>query len=63
VTEVSAKALQEAIQNMHGCDSTWVEAVPVRETFLSETVWEGTVQVFDLIGHPDSTSPSSSASE
>ncbi len=25
---------------------------PVRETFQSETVWEGTVEVFELLGHP-----------
>lgn len=54
-TEVSVEALQEAIQNMHGCASTWIEAVPVKEAFKSETVWEGVVQVFDLIDHPDAT--------
>ena len=40
---------------MHGCESTWVEAVPVKETFQREIVWEGTVQVFDLIDHPEAT--------
>ena len=43
--------LQEAIKNMHGCDSTWVEAVPVKETFKGRTVWDGVVQVFNLIDH------------
>ena len=47
--EVSTEALQDAIRNLHGCESTWVEAVPVRETFNGETVWDGEVQVFDLI--------------
>ena len=46
-------ALKEAIKNLHGCDSAWVEAVPVRETFEGEAVWEGTVQVFDLKGSPN----------
>lgn len=45
-------ALGEAIRNMHGCGSTWVAAVPVRETFNGQTVWEGEVQVFDLHHHP-----------
>ncbi|MDO8751873.1 MAG: hypothetical protein Q7K03_12150 [Dehalococcoidia bacterium] len=44
--------LKEAIRNLHGCDSTWIESAPVKETFQGQTVWEGTVQVFDLIGHP-----------
>jgi hypothetical protein len=44
-----------AIRNLHGCDSTWVESVPVRETFQGQTVWEGVVQVFDLQGHPTAT--------
>jgi len=52
VSEVSTNALREVIKSLHGCDSTWIESVPVRETFEGETVWEGTVQVFDLKDHP-----------
>ena len=33
MNEVPRSALREAIQDMHGCDSTWVEAVPVTKTF------------------------------
>lgn len=39
-------------RHLHGCDSRWVEAVPVKEVFEGRTVWKGVVQVFDLIGHP-----------
>lgn len=46
------EALKEAIRSLHHRDPTWIEAVPVTETFQSQTVWEGTVQVFDLIDHP-----------
>jgi len=46
------EALKEAIRNMHGCDSTWIEAVPVHETFQGQTVWQGDVQVYELTGHP-----------
>ena len=49
----SVEALTEAIRNLPGCDSTWIEAVPVKETFQGETVWDGVVQVFDLHDHPD----------
>lgn len=45
------EALRIAIRNMHGCASTWVESVPVHETFNGQTVWQGEVQVFDLVGH------------
>jgi len=50
--EAGTDALREAIKNMHGCDSEWVESVPVVEKFKGEVVWAGEVQVFDLIGHP-----------
>jgi len=45
-------ALQDAIRHMHGCEATWLESVPVNETFEGETVWDGEVQVFELRGHP-----------
>ena len=44
--------LVEAIGNLHGCESTWLESASVKETFEGQTVWEGTVQVFALHGHP-----------
>jgi len=45
-------ALQDAIRHMHGCESRWIESVPVHEKHEGKTVWEGEVQVFDLVGHP-----------
>ncbi len=46
------KELQGAIQNLHSCNSIWIESVPVKEIFEGETVWEGTVQIFQLTDHP-----------
>jgi len=46
------EALKEVIRNLHGCEATWVDSVPVKEVFQGQTVWEGVVQVFDLRGHP-----------
>ncbi len=37
---------------MHGCESLHIESVPVKEVFEGETAWEGTVEVFELVGHP-----------
>ncbi len=55
MTEAALGALRDAIRNLHGCEASWVKAVPVREAFQGQTVWEGTVQVFDLQGHPSAT--------
>ena len=55
MTDVPVEALQEAIRNLHGCESAWVESVPVKEIFQGQTVWEGEVQVFELTGHPTAT--------
>jgi hypothetical protein len=46
------KALQDAIKKLHGCDSTYLESVPVHETFQGKTVWAGEVEVFEIRGHP-----------
>jgi hypothetical protein len=44
--------LQQAIRDLHGLDSEHVESVPVHETFQGKTVWQGTVDVFRVRGHP-----------
>jgi hypothetical protein len=44
-------ALQDAIQQLHGLRSEWVESVPIRETFKGELVFEGEIQVF-AVEHP-----------
>ena len=45
-------AIQDAVRHLHGCESTFVESVPIREEFQGQPVWVGEVQVLDLIGHP-----------
>jgi hypothetical protein len=44
--------LIKAIYNLHSCKAIWKESVPVIETYQDQIVWEGIVQVFDLIDHP-----------
>ena len=39
---------------MHGLEATWVETVPIRETFQGAVVWEGEVEVFS-VEHPETT--------
>ncbi len=43
--------LKDAIRAMHGCESLHVESIPVKEVLEGQTAWEGTVEVFDLVGH------------
>lgn len=50
--EISPYMLAQAIRDLHGCTAVWKESIPVTEVFQGETVWEGTVQVFDLVDHP-----------
>ena len=45
------QALRKAIWNMHGSDAVHVESVPVKETANGQVIWEGAVEVFDLVGH------------
>ena len=47
--------LQDVIRKLHGAETTHVETVPVVETFNGQTVWEGEVEVFDLLDHPTAT--------
>lgn len=44
--------LRDVIRRLHGVESTHVESVPIKEMFQERTVWEGVVEVFELIGHP-----------
>jgi len=47
--------LREVIKKLHGVEATHVESVPVKEMFRGQTVWDGVVEVFDLIGHPSAS--------
>jgi hypothetical protein len=40
-----------AVMRAHHCPAERVEAVPIKETFRGETVWEGVVNVYDIKGH------------
>lgn len=47
--------LRDVIRRLHGVESTHVESVPVKEMFQGKTVWNGVVEVFDLIEHESAT--------
>jgi len=43
------KRLQEAIKDLHGCDSRYLGTIRVRETLPGHDQWEGFVEIFFLI--------------
>jgi len=49
------KHLAGVVHEMHGCRATHIRSEPVRERFNGETTWEGVVEVFDTVGHPDAS--------
>lgn len=51
----NAAALKHAVEAQHGCTATFVQSVPVKETFEGNTVWEGVVHVFNVHGHPQAS--------
>ncbi len=50
--DVSTAELQKAVEHMHGVPAIYVESVDVDERFNGEIVWQGSVKVFALAGHP-----------
>ena len=46
------KELHDAILRLHGAEATYLRSVPVTEKFQGQIVWDGTVEVFKLEGHP-----------
>jgi hypothetical protein len=44
--------LQGVIRKLHGVEATHVGSVPITESRHARTVWDGTVEVFTLHGHP-----------
>jgi hypothetical protein len=44
--------LKKAIESQHGGTATLVDSVIVKEVWEGRTVWNGTVHVFELNGHP-----------
>jgi hypothetical protein len=50
--ETYIEALRDVIRKLHSAEARHVESVPVIEQHQGQTVWDGVVEVFDLIGHP-----------
>jgi hypothetical protein len=44
--------LKLAVEHLHNCSAFHRRTVPVSEVFQGKTIWQGSVEVFDLVGHP-----------
>ncbi len=44
--------LIKAVRNLHDCRADYIKSVDINEVFEGQTVWQGTVHVFD-VDHPD----------
>ena len=53
--EVAPSELKLAVERTHGGKASYVQSVPVTETHGGQTVWQGSVAVFDLAEHPKAT--------
>ena len=45
--------LQRVIRDRHGADSEWIGTQQVLEYSQSKKVWEGEVEIFELLNHPN----------
>lgn len=53
--EVDISTLKRTVESQHGGTATFIQSVPVKETFQGQAVWEGVVHVFDLADNPKAT--------
>ena len=49
----STDLLREAVESTYGGHATFVQSVPIHESFKWQAIWSGSVQVFDLAGCPN----------
>ncbi len=50
--ETGVDQLRNAVETQHGGTAILAQTVPIHKTFNGQIVWDGTLHVFDLEGHP-----------
>lgn len=45
--------LTAEVEAQHECSATWVNSLPVAAKASGKLVWDGTVHIFALTGHPE----------
>ena len=44
--------LKAGVEAQHECDAKWINSMPVAAKASGKLVWDGTVHIFELAGHP-----------
>ena len=42
-----------SIDRLHNCTASYNETVQIKEVFQGSTVWQGSIHIFNVSGHPD----------
>jgi len=53
--DVTVDQLQRAVEGQHGGRAKLAGVAALRQMFQGKTVWDGTVHIFNLEGHPKAT--------
>ena len=48
----ATRDLKSAVESQHGGKASFVQSVPVSDSWEGQEAWRGTVAVFELTGHP-----------
>jgi len=44
--------LKAGVEAQHDCSAAWINSLPVAAKASGKLVWDGTVHIFELSGHP-----------
>src|SRR6185503_6345153 len=55
MTKAGRDELKRAVEAEHGGTATFVQEIPIQESHAGRTTWSGTVHVFNLADHPQTT--------
>jgi hypothetical protein len=55
MTEVAPSELKLAVERTHGGTATFVQSVPVSDMFEGSLAFDGSIAIFDIVGHPEAT--------
>jgi hypothetical protein len=55
MTRADFDEVKQTVEQLHGCEASYLSSEHVRESFDGVVVWDGAVSIFALSGHPAAT--------
>ena len=52
MSKADFEAIKKTIEDLHGCEASYLTTQHVRESLDGSRVWDGGVSIFALAGHP-----------